>query len=100
MRLRRLTNDELFLLYESDLSLRHRSTDALEEAKRVLSHFKEFLGSFPPTPELAVSYVSQFARHEPTTLYRYNSVLKVVMAWYGKKLDTKLPEPAYGPCQH
>ena len=34
MRLRRKTNHELFQLYEAQLALRHRSRDALEEAKR------------------------------------------------------------------
>ena len=46
MRLRRMTNAELFSLYEDQLPLRHRSTGALEEAKRVLRHF-------PPTPDLS-----------------------------------------------
>ena len=32
LRLRRKTNAELFLLYESELKLRHRSKEALEEA--------------------------------------------------------------------
>ena len=57
MRLRRKTNTELFKLYDDDLALRHRSHDALEEAHRVLKHFQNFLGEYPPSPELATSYL-------------------------------------------
>ena len=63
-------------LYESELVLKHRSTKALTEAKRVLGHFKAFLGQYPPSPELATSFLAGFAHRRPTTLYRYNSILK------------------------
>jgi hypothetical protein len=58
IRLRRKTNSELFQLYEAQLSLRHRSPEALKEAKRVLFHFGEFLGEFPLSPETAAFYES------------------------------------------
>jgi len=45
--LRRKTNDELLQLYEAQLILRHRSQEALEEAKRVLRHFREYPGELP-----------------------------------------------------
>ena len=61
IRLHRKTNTELFQLYEAQLILRHRSKEALEEAKRVLSHFREYLGEFPPSPEIAVSFTSLIA---------------------------------------
>jgi len=44
LRLRRKTNDELFSLYDSQLILQYRSQDALDEARRVLGHFKTDLG--------------------------------------------------------
>ncbi len=68
LRLRHKTNDELFVLYDSQLILRHRSQDALEEARRVLRHFQEYLGEYPPTPELAVGFLSQFNDRKATTL--------------------------------
>jgi integrase/recombinase XerD len=93
IRLRRKTNDELFQLYEAQLVLRHRSQEALEEAKRVLSHFREYLGEFPPSPEIAAGFLAQFADHKTTTLYRYHSIIKTFMAWYGEPLDSKIRLP-------
>ena len=93
MRLRRKTNHELFQLYEAQLALRHRGRDALEEAKRVLRHFQEYLGEFPPSPELATVFLARFAEHKPTTLYRYHSIIKTFMQWYGEKLETKIRLP-------
>jgi hypothetical protein len=57
IRLRRKTNAELFQLYADQLALRHRSKDALDEAKRFLKHFQDFLGEYPPSPELAESFL-------------------------------------------
>ena len=93
LRLRHKTNSELFALYDSQLILKHRSQDALEEARRVLSHFKAHLGEYPPTPELAVGFLAQFKDRKPTTLYRYDSILKGFMTWYGEKLETKIKVP-------
>jgi hypothetical protein len=78
MRLRNKTNTELFSLYKDQLTLRHRSYAALEEAQRVIGHFKKFLGEFPPSPELAASFLAQFAIRKPTTLYRYHSIVQAI----------------------
>ena len=93
MRLRRKTNNEIFLLYNDQLALRHQSKDAREEAKRVLGHFKEFLGEFPPSPEIATSFLAQYADHKPTTLYRYHSIVNMFMTWHGDPLTTKIKVP-------
>jgi len=93
LRLRRKTNDELFPLYDSQLILQYRSKAALNEARRVLGHFKSSLGQFPPTPELATAFLVKFKDRQPTTLYRYYSILKGFMAWYGEKLETKIKTP-------
>ena len=93
IRLRRKTNGELFQLYEAQLVLRHRSKVALEEAKRVLSHFREYLGEFPPSPEIATAFLAPFADHKTTTLYRYHSIIKTFMEWYGEPLDSKIRLP-------
>ena len=84
---------ELFNQYDSQLILKHSSKDALEESRRVLGHFKTHLGEWPPTPELAASFLAQFKDRKPTTLYRYDSILKGFMAWYGEKLETKIKVP-------
>jgi integrase/recombinase XerD len=93
IRLHRKTNTELFQLYEAQLILRHRSQEALEEAKRVLSHFREYLGEFPPSPEIAAAFLAQFADRKTTTLYRYHSIIKTFMEWYGEPLDSKIRMP-------
>ena len=84
LRLQRKPNGELFALYDSQLILKHRSQDALEEARRVLGHFKAYLGEYPPSPELAAAFWAQFKNRKATTLYRYDSILKGFMAWYGE----------------
>jgi len=93
IRLHRKTNSELFELYDAQLILRHRSKEALTEAKRVLNHFREYLGEYPPSPELAASFLAQFANNKTTTLYRYHSIVKTFMEWYGEKLDSKIRLP-------
>ena len=93
LRLRRKTNSELFALYDSQLILKHRSQDALVETRRVLGHFKSYIGQYPPSPELAAAFLAQFKNRKPTTLYRYDSILKGFMAWYGEKLETKIKVP-------
>jgi integrase len=93
LRLRRKTNDELFALYDSQLVLKHRSADGLKEARRVLGHYRDYLGQYPPTPELAASFLAQFADLKATTLYRYHSIVQGFQSWYGDKLDTKIKVP-------
>jgi len=93
LRLRHKTNSELFALYDSQLILKHRSNDALEEARRVLGHFKNYLGQYPPSPELVAAFLAQFKERKPTTLYRYDNILKGFMAWYGEKLETRIKVP-------
>jgi len=88
IRLRRKTNGELFQLYDAQLILRHRSKEATEEAKRVLSHFREYPGEFHPSLEIAACFLAQFADYKTktTTLYRYHSIIKTFLEWYGDRL--------------
>ena len=97
MELRQKTNDELFALYEGELALHHRSARGIHEAKRVLNHFHNYLGEFPPTPELAKSFLSQFKERKPTTIARYAAILKVFFKWYGDELDIKIRVPKMLP---
>jgi hypothetical protein len=59
--LRQKTNNELFALYEGELAFHHRSAREPQEAKRVLKHFQDYIGEYPPTPELAKSFLSNFS---------------------------------------
>jgi hypothetical protein len=46
---RQKTNDGLFALYESEFIFHHRSARRIHEDKRILKHFNNYLGDFPPT---------------------------------------------------
>ncbi len=76
MELRQKTNDELFVLYEGELAFHHRSDRGIHKAKRVLNHFHNYLGEFPPTPELAKSFLSAYKERKPTKIARYVAILK------------------------
>ncbi|MCL0104940.1 tyrosine-type recombinase/integrase [Dehalococcoidia bacterium] len=93
LRLRHKLNSELFELYDAQLILKHRSRPALDEARRVLRHFQDYLGQFPPSPELAAGFLSQFADRKPATLYRYHAIVNGFMAWYGERLTSKIRVP-------
>jgi integrase/recombinase XerD len=93
LRNQRKANDELFSDYEAVLKLRHRSREALEEAMRVIGHFRTFLGGFPPSPQMAVKFLAQFAERKPATLYRYNSIIKGFMQYVGEEHNHKIRVP-------
>ena len=78
LELRQKPNGELFALYEGELTFHHRSARGIHEAKRVLNHFHNYLGEFPPTPELAKSFLSAFKERKPTTIARYAAILSSV----------------------
>ena len=42
LRLRQMTNEQLFASYDSELVLKNQSLKGLYEARRVLKHFREF----------------------------------------------------------
>jgi integrase/recombinase XerD len=97
LELRQKTNRELFALYDGELAFHHNSTRGLHEAKRVLSHFHDHLGEYPPNPEMAKSFLSTFSNRKPTTLARYAAILKVFLKWYGEELDITLRVPKILP---
>ena len=85
--MRRMTNEELFQLYDSDLVLRLHNAKNLSDTKKMLTRFKEFLNGYPPSPELAKGFLAQYANHKPRTLYRYAQMIRVFMKWYGEPMD-------------
>jgi hypothetical protein len=62
LRLRQMTNDQLFASYDSELVLKNQSPKGLYEARRLIRHFKDFLGEFNSTPELGKQFLSKFAK--------------------------------------
>ena len=93
LRLRYMTNDDLFACYDSELLLRNQSKKGLYEARRVLRHFQDFLGQYPPTPELGRQFLAQFAERKVTTKYRYAQIVGGFFDWYGEKLGVKVRVP-------
>jgi integrase/recombinase XerD len=93
MELRQKGNTELFHLYSGELGFRLRSARGLHEAERVLAHFHNYLGEFPPTGQLAKNFLGQFSQRKATTRARYCSVIGGFMAWYGEPLGIKIRIP-------
>ncbi len=85
--LRRMANEELFQLYDSDLVLRLHSPKNLSDTRKFLTRFNQYLGSYPPSPEIAKSFLTQYADRKPRTLYRYAQMLRMFMKWYGEPMD-------------
>ena len=48
LRLRNMTNEELFTLYDNDLVLRLHNVKNLSDTRKMLTKFKEYLNEFPP----------------------------------------------------
>lgn len=80
-------NEELLQIYDSDLVLRLRNPKNLSDTRKILARFKEHLGGFPPSPELAKGFLAQYANRKPRTLYRYAQAIKMFMKWYGEPMD-------------
>ncbi|MBA7468820.1 Tyrosine recombinase XerC [subsurface metagenome] len=100
MALRNLPNAELTRLYDSELVLKLHNPKNLRDTRTVLSHFMEYLGAYPPSPELAKGFLAKYADRKPRTLYRYTQMLRGFMKWYGQPIDDikiKVPKtlPAY-----
>jgi hypothetical protein len=85
--LREMTNPELFSLYDDDLVLRLHNVKNLKDTRIMLGHFRDFLGQFPPSPELAKKYLVRYANYNAHTLYRYTHMIKSFMKWYGEPID-------------
>jgi hypothetical protein len=59
LRLRHMTNEELFKLYDNDLVLRLHNVKNLSDTRKMLTRFKEYLSACPPSPELAKGFLAQ-----------------------------------------
>jgi len=87
LRLRRMTNEELFQHCDSGLVLKIQNKRNLANDRKLLAGFKEFLGGFPPTAELARKFLAQYANHKPLTHARYISTIKTFMEWCGEPIE-------------
>ena len=85
--LRNLPNTELIRLYDSELVLKLHNAKNLRDTRNILSRYMSHLGSYPPSPELAKSFLAQYVGKKAPTLYRYTQMIKGFMKWYGEPID-------------
>ncbi len=95
-----MTNSDLLKLYNDDLVLRLHNAKNLKDTQTLLGHFMDFLGQYPPSPELAKSLLAKYAKYNAYTLYRYTQMVKAFLKWYGEPLSDvhiKIPKalPTY-----
>ncbi len=76
--LRQMSNDELFQLYDKGLILRLRNAKNLTDTRKILARFRDHLGDYPPSAELAKSFLSRYVDKKPRTLYRYAQMVRGV----------------------
>jgi hypothetical protein len=69
MAIHKLPNNELFKQYYAEVILRLRNPRNLQDTRRLLGLFKSYIGEFPPTAQLAKSFLVQYANRKPRTLY-------------------------------
>ncbi len=85
--LRNLPNTELVRLYDSELVLKLHNAKNLRDTRNILSRYMSYLGSYPPSPELAISFLAQYTSKKAPTLYRYTQMIRGFMKWYGEPID-------------
>jgi integrase/recombinase XerD len=85
--LRNLPNTELTRLYDSELVLKLHNAKNLRDTRNVLARYMSHLGAYPPSPELAKSFLVQYIGKKAPTLYRYAQMIKAFMKWYGEPID-------------
>jgi hypothetical protein len=88
-----MTNEQLFASYDSELVLKNQSSKGLYEARRVLNHFRDFLGEFPPSPELGKRFLAQFAEKNSNQVQVHPNYQQF-LSWYGEKLGVKIRMPS------
>ncbi len=91
--LRTKTNEDLFTLYQAELALRIRNQRNLIRYGQVLDQFQEFLRGDQPSAMHAKSFLSKWSKSRPATLYKYLSIIKGFLEWYGEDIDLKVKLP-------
>ncbi len=100
MELRNLPNDKLFMLYEAELILRIRNEKNLQNILSLLTRFKDYLGEYPPSEQLAKGFLAQYTGLKPHTWYNYVGEVKRFMSWYGEGITLKAKLPKSIPTYH
>ena len=95
--LKEKSNEELFSLYKTELSLRIRNQSNLARYHQLLDQFQQFLGDNPPSSVLAKNFLAKWSRRKPATLYKYLTIIKGFLDWYGEEIDLKVKIPRQLP---
>ncbi len=95
--LRNKTNQELFSLYKSELALRIRNQSNLVRYIQILDQFQQILGDNRPFSIFAKSFLGQWSKSKPSTIYKYLSIIKGFLNWYGEEIDLKIKLPHQMP---
>jgi len=91
------TNDQVFTNYYDVITNTH-TPKSFYEAKRLLEKFRDLLGGFPPTTELAMQFLTRFKDRKLNTRARYQFVLNAFFRWYsGEKLPIRIKVPKILP---
>ena len=83
-------NTELFALYKDELGLRIRNQRNLDRYSQVLDQFHQFLGDRPSSSLLAKSFLAKWSKRKASTIYKYLSIIKGFLNWYGEDIDLKV----------
>ncbi len=68
LRLRHKTNQELFRLYDSELTLRIHNRRNLDTERKLLAKFREYLNDYPPCAASTRGLLVQYADRKPRKL--------------------------------
>jgi integrase len=100
IQLRQLDNDTLFERYLTEMKLRQLSSVYISDTRDLLCRFKDFLDGQQPLPELAMTFLAQYANHKQSTFLRYFNLIQGFMRWYGTPLDLKPKAPRFTPAYY
>ncbi len=84
--LKRKPNPVLFAMYFDALKLKLASV-TYDAYTLTLTKFKEYLGEFPPSEQLAISFLTSFKEIKPNSLVRYTNIVRGFMEWTGENLS-------------
>jgi integrase/recombinase XerD len=86
------TNSGLFTAYYNLLKVK-LTPDVFKQDKRLLDLFHTFLGEYPPSEELALEFLAQYAIRSRETVVKYTGTIRRFMEWYGEDFNHRPRRP-------
>ncbi len=90
------TNNQLFNAYYDLLKVK-LTPDQFNQYNRLLNLFHHFLGEFPPSEELGLEFLAQYAVRSRATVVRYFGIIRGFMEWYGEDFNHRPRKPKQLP---